>query len=432
MTVATYAATNNTTQSGAQYLANLDGDLSVHQTLAGMYAPHAAATPNMTVQVDAGNIMDTGLLVSNAQQTTGTITAPVSNPRIDRVVADQRTGVISVVTGTPAGSPTAPAIPAGKFPICQVLLQTSTTAITNSMITDERCLQTTSNAYEGATYAPLASPAMTGTPTAPTASVGTNTTQLATTAFVLTNSVSPRGYLSGCTLSTAGASSTMSVAAGQAVDSTSAVAMTLAATSKTTSAWASGSGNGGIDTGAIAASTWYYWYVIFNPTTLAVDVIFSLSSSAPTLPSGYTKYRYIGAGLTDASSHWTAFTQMGREFYWSTPVQDFNGAGATTASLLTCSAPRGRKVKITFNINFSSAASGTDGTYISDPANADLAPSATASPAYIGSFSTGSSYAHAHQASVWSNTSAQIRHRELSTSNLMFDTLGWVDLADSQ
>jgi len=35
-----------------------------------------------------------------------------------------------------------------------------------------------------ATYAPLASPALTGTPTAPTAPTGTNTTQLATTAFV--------------------------------------------------------------------------------------------------------------------------------------------------------------------------------------------------------------------------------------------------------
>lgn len=37
-----------------------------------------------------------------------------------------------------------------------------------------------------ATFAPLASPALTGTPTAPTAAAGTNTTQIATTAFVKT------------------------------------------------------------------------------------------------------------------------------------------------------------------------------------------------------------------------------------------------------
>ena len=37
---------------------------------------------------------------------------------------------------------------------------------------------------DSASYAPLASPALTGTPTAPTAASGTNTTQIATTAFV--------------------------------------------------------------------------------------------------------------------------------------------------------------------------------------------------------------------------------------------------------
>lgn len=39
-------------------------------------------------------------------------------------------------------------------------------------------------AFVSASYAPLASPALTGTPTAPTAASGTNTTQVATTAFV--------------------------------------------------------------------------------------------------------------------------------------------------------------------------------------------------------------------------------------------------------
>jgi len=39
----------------------------------------------------------------------------------------------------------------------------------------------------GATYAPINSPAFTGTPTAPTAAPATNTTQVATTAFVMAN-----------------------------------------------------------------------------------------------------------------------------------------------------------------------------------------------------------------------------------------------------
>src|SRR5438477_221009 len=75
-----------------------------------------------------------------------------------------------------------------------------------------------------------------------------------------------------------------SVSAGVAVDSTNTVLMTLAASiSKTTGAWAVGSGNGGLDTGAIANSTWYHVYVIERPDTSIVDVAFSLSATAPTI-----------------------------------------------------------------------------------------------------------------------------------------------------
>ncbi len=71
-------------------------------------------------------------------QVTGTITAPVTNPRIDRVVCDQTTGVISVITGVESTTPSAPAITSGKYPLAQIKLATSTTTITNSIITDER------------------------------------------------------------------------------------------------------------------------------------------------------------------------------------------------------------------------------------------------------------------------------------------------------
>lgn len=92
----------------------------------------------MSILVDAGSLFANGAIVSNNQQNSATITAPVSNPRIDRVVINGTTGVISIVTGTPAGSPVAPAITAGSFPCAQILVQTSSTSITNSMITDER------------------------------------------------------------------------------------------------------------------------------------------------------------------------------------------------------------------------------------------------------------------------------------------------------
>jgi hypothetical protein len=234
-----------------------------------------------------------------------------------------------------------------------------------------------------------------------------------------------RSYLSGLTLSTAGSSGTMSIAAGQAADSTNAVLINVAAISKTTSSWAVGSAAGGLDTGSIATSTWYYFYAIRRPDTGVTDVVFSTSSTSPTLPTNYTQYRYIGAGLTNGSSQWVKFTQFGDEFTWDTPVLDFNTTGSTTSALLTCSVPRGRKMKAWLNLYLNQD---TNQVYLSDPANSDLAPSLTAAP--LGSLGfTSASFAGTVQAACWTNASAQIRHREANgTGTLRVATIGWTDL----
>lgn len=136
--VAALTLPDNTTQNGAAYKSNIDGAFSAGSRIDIAFLPQAQSTPNMTVKVLAGALFVNGALVEVAAQNTGTITAPVTNPRIDRVVIDAATGAVSVVTGSEAVSPTAPAIPSGKLPICRFQLATSTTAITNSMIVDER------------------------------------------------------------------------------------------------------------------------------------------------------------------------------------------------------------------------------------------------------------------------------------------------------
>ncbi len=141
MTVAKYVAPNYTdvAQTAAIYKGYIDGGMSVLHAVAGDFAPHAQDTPNMTVRCDAGKIIKSdGTLTEQAAQNTATIVAPVTNPRIDRVVIDASTGAVSVITGAEAASPTAPSITAGKLPVAQIALTTSTTAITNSIITDER------------------------------------------------------------------------------------------------------------------------------------------------------------------------------------------------------------------------------------------------------------------------------------------------------
>jgi hypothetical protein len=139
MTVSTFVPTAAGNQSVNTYTGAIDGDISVLTRLGVAFAPHAQATPNMTVALDAGHIFN-GNLTEVPPQTTAAIAAPTTNPRIDRVVIDRLTGVASVVTGTESETPVAPAFPTGTVPVARVLLQPAMTVITNDAITDERSL----------------------------------------------------------------------------------------------------------------------------------------------------------------------------------------------------------------------------------------------------------------------------------------------------
>jgi hypothetical protein len=155
-----------------------------------------------------------------------------------------------------------------------------------------------------------------------------------------------RSYIDGLTMSTAGASATMGISTGVAIDSTNSRALILAASlNKTTVAWAVGSGNGGLDAGEISASAWYHFYLIRRPDTGVVDVIFSLNATNPALPQNYTQYRYIGSGLTNASL-WRKFYQIGDWFAWDSPASfDINVTVTTNNQNFTLPVPLGLKTK---------------------------------------------------------------------------------------
>jgi len=147
MTVATKTIPNYTTQSAAQYKANIDGAVSVHDVVAGAFAAHemdvGSPAPDLTVRIDAGRIRyNTAVLEVAAQTVTGFTVPSAGQERYDRVVIDTQTGVASRIAGTAStGSPSAglPDIPgAGYAPCCYVRLTSSTAVITNSMIVDER------------------------------------------------------------------------------------------------------------------------------------------------------------------------------------------------------------------------------------------------------------------------------------------------------
>lgn len=80
------------------------------------------------------------------------------------------------------------------------------------------------------------------------------------------------------------------------------------------------SGANGLDTGTLAASTWYSIWVISNGSTVAA--LASLSATAPTMPSGYTHKARVGWVRTDATGNKypLSFIQNGRDVQYKTVV----------------------------------------------------------------------------------------------------------------
>ena len=62
------------------------------------------------------------------------------------------------------------------------------------------------------------------------------------------------------------------------------------------------SGAGGLDTGSIANSTWYYLYLIASSRAEIYALLASASATAPTMPAGYHLKRLIGAIRTNGSA----------------------------------------------------------------------------------------------------------------------------------
>lgn len=120
------------------YLNQLGGDVNVLSRLAAAFAVNELTPPAMAVIVQAGAALRDGNVVEIAARTTPIITAPPSNPRIDRVVLNPLTDALLVVQGIEAASPVPPLVPVGYLPLAKIALTPAMTAITNAAITDER------------------------------------------------------------------------------------------------------------------------------------------------------------------------------------------------------------------------------------------------------------------------------------------------------
>lgn len=117
------------------------------------------------------------------------------------------------------------------------------------------------------------------------------------------------------------------------------------------------SGANGLDTGVLGASQWYYFYLIYNGTTVAS--LISSSATTPTLPGGYTYKALVSAVYSDASSHLVSFYQQDRDI-WIVPVVVFTakasagtntyesysaGAGGSDVNLTTVVPPIAKRLR---------------------------------------------------------------------------------------
>lgn len=242
-----------------------------------------------------------------------------------------------------------------------------------------------------------------------------------------------RGYLAGLTLSNdAGApNTTLDISAGVANADDNSFLMKLAsALTKTTAAWTVGSGNGALDAGTVAASTWYHVYLIARTDTGVVDALFSTSATAPALPAGYGKKRRIGSILTDASAHVLAFSQNGDEFLWATSLSCANGLiVGTTASLITVAAPFGVKTNVLLRGFLGTSNSGGGDILINSPDEVNVAPSAQAGNLTQNAQSTSLTLDGFGVLNVRTNTSSQVRaiSGAAAGNTLSMVACGWID-----
>jgi len=126
----------------------------------------------------------------------------------------------------------------------------------------------------------------------------------------------------------------ITISAGGWMDDTFTYAVVIASalTKRLDAAWAVGDGNGGLDTGSIADTSYHLWAIKRSDTGVC-DALFSASPTAPTMPSNYDLKVYIGS-IVRASAAIRLFKQEGNIVTLKVPGLGFtayNGDMATAA-----------------------------------------------------------------------------------------------------
>jgi hypothetical protein len=195
-----------------------------------------------------------------------------------------------------------------------------------------------------------------------------------------------------------------------------------ALTKRLDAAWAVGTNQGGLDTGSIANTTYHVW-LIQRSDTGVVDVLFSASASAPTMPTNYDRKRRIGS-IIRASGAILAFRQTGDFFKLVSVATDRNSPSAASTVLLSLTVPAGIKVRPLIRVSNVQGTAGNSAVAVGD-GDSSSPMTTIAQTLLAGDLGTAMSDL------FFTNTAGQI-YFSLSifsgtVSTSLLETYGWID-----
>jgi len=169
-------------------------------------------------------------------------------------------------------------------------------------------------------------------------------------------------YLNGLTVANDGTTpnSIVTIAAGAARNSTNLNDIVVASALSVSNIV---SGVNGLDTGAVANSTFYALFVIGDSSGFEPAAgLLSLSGSAPTLPFGYDMFRRVGWMLTSGAAAFLAVSQSGlgnsRTMWYHVPIATSITAGgsATYAAVSLVASVPAQEAEVIFHASFTPTA----------------------------------------------------------------------------
>lgn len=191
-----------------------------------------------------------------------------------------------------------------------------------------------------------------------------------------------------------------------------------------------GTSDGMLDTGTKASTSDYSLFAIYNPTTGVVKPLASLSRTAPTMPSGYTKKDYRGKILTNASGNIIGFLQYKDRFeiVGTYPFKQFP-ANTTTFTDISFGTNYVKEVRQNINVRIKATeAITTSWLYIRDKFSSDskIISTGEKNTASVNIYSYLPIDIVSNSAGIWQYKTATTNSYVVATNDGFYLT-GWID-----